>query len=73
MNTVKLTKPKRVVIPSNLHVMLTGAWRLTVGARKATLEYTDGTAESVDSRELVSVDTSDWIAVVSKVQSLRGK
>jgi hypothetical protein len=69
---MKLTEtPATVIFPSNLHAALTGAWKLTVAAHTAELTYTDGTTESVPSSAIRDVDTGNWFAVVSKIQSMR--
>jgi hypothetical protein len=65
--------PATLYFPTVLKVALTGAWKLTLTASEATLEYTDGKTETVPADAMKNIDIDDWFSVVSKVQSFRTK
>lgn len=63
---------KTVIVPANLHAMMTGAVRLDIGVHKATLMYSDGSTETVDRSAIDSLEpNADWFRIVGAVQSRR--
>ena len=68
---MKTGDPVTLIVPPRIQAMMTGAWKLEVGAHDARLTYTDGTWEEVPASLLRDIDGDDWFRIVSTVQSQR--
>ena len=69
--TNKLTM-KRIIIPSKLHALMSGAVQCNKGKRKTDLIYTDGTKDTVKTDSIpASTNWENWFSIVGAIQSLR--